>query len=157
MFAVPAEVSKCVRVDKVEFSCRNSHSYDGTGVTQYLAITHTMAAGATWPGSTGVFGGRFTNKGGWYGGSEWVDITADKEPTFNADRRGELQDEGRMRHLPGLPRTAPSATTRTGRRAPGSASPTRLRRTSRRRHAMARTRINLNLYAGDRHTRRRSR
>jgi len=84
-FAIPAEVRNCVRIDKVEFSVRNSHTY-GNSVTQYLAVTHTSAAGATWPGSTGVFGGRSTKTGDWYGsnGTEWVDITADKEPTFNA-------------------------------------------------------------------------
>ena len=93
-FAIPAEVRNCVAITKVEFSCRNSHSYNNSGVTQYLAITHTSSAGSTFPGSTGLFGGRFSNKGGWYGNAEWVNITNDREPTFNDTVAGNFRSRG---------------------------------------------------------------
>ena len=80
-FSIPPNLRNCIRVDRVEFSVRNLHSYNNGGVTQHIALTHTQTAGGTWPGSTAAFAPRATAKGGWWGNGQWQDITNEAVPT----------------------------------------------------------------------------
>lgn len=83
-FAVPSDLRNCIRVDKVEFAIQNDHSYSNGGVTQYMAISHTQTAGSTIPGRTGLFGAKATAKDGWWGNSQWQNITNLTDPNFNS-------------------------------------------------------------------------
>jgi hypothetical protein len=74
-FPVPADVRWCRSVDKVEFAIQNDHTYNGGGVTQYIALSAVEFAGGTLPGSSGLFAARATARDGWWGGSQWQDIT----------------------------------------------------------------------------------
>ena len=82
-YAVPSDVRWCIAVDKVEFTIQNDHSYYNDGVTQYIAISHTQTAGSTIPGRTGLFGAKTAAKDGWWGGSQWQNITSLRDPNFN--------------------------------------------------------------------------
>jgi hypothetical protein len=83
-YAVPSDVRWCIAVDKVEFTIQNDHSYYNSGVTQYIALSHTQTAGSTIPGRTGLFGAKSTAKDGWWGGSQWQNITSLRDPNYNA-------------------------------------------------------------------------
>jgi hypothetical protein len=93
-FAIPADVRNCIAIDKVEFAVQNDHSYSNGGVTQHIAISHTQTAGSTIPGSTGLFGAKATSKDGWWGGSQWQNITNLKDPTFNATVAENFRSKG---------------------------------------------------------------
>jgi hypothetical protein len=82
-FNIPSDLRNCVSVDKVEFKVQNDHWYNTPGI-QYIAVTHTQAAGSTFPGSTGVFGGRTTSRDAWWGnadGDRFIDITNAQIPS----------------------------------------------------------------------------
>jgi hypothetical protein len=85
-FNIPAAVRWCRGgIQRVLFSIQNTHSFNGSGVWQHIAITHTASdRWGTWPGSTGWFGSNHAKKGGWWGDPRalvdqnsrwWVDIT----------------------------------------------------------------------------------
>lgn len=102
-FPVPADVRTCEYIESIEFSVQNDHWANGSGAVQYLAITHTPLGGdawARWPGATGAFGGRYTYLDRWYGGAQstttrhWVNITNDKEPTYNDTVAGNFRHRG---------------------------------------------------------------
>jgi hypothetical protein len=103
-YAIPADVRNCIRINAIYFAIQNDHSYNNDGVTQYIAISHTTTAGASIPGSTGLFGAKVTAKDGWWGGSQWQNITNLRDPNFNDTVAGNF----RSRNAWGIHLKAPS-------------------------------------------------
>lgn len=93
-YAIPSDLRGCISVDKVEFTLQNDHWYNAGGGTQYIAISHTQTAGSTIPGSTGLFGAKTSTRDGWWGGSQWQDITNLRDPNFNDTVAGNFRTRG---------------------------------------------------------------
>lgn len=73
--AVPADLRNCVSVDKVEVSIMGRHTYPNAGTTVTLVVHHNTSLSGSYGGSTGGVTTRSIGKPGWFGGSEWADVT----------------------------------------------------------------------------------
>jgi hypothetical protein len=105
--AVPADLRNCVSVDKVEVSIMGRHTYPSGGTTTTLVVHHNSDLAGSFGGSTTSITDRSIGKPGYFGGSEWADVTAN----WSVGRGFTVAEEFRVHGAQGFGLMAPGGST----------------------------------------------